>query len=139
MTLYNTKWPIPYFFIQHVFCAMYFFFNFQEALSLEKRPFFHATTLIFLLDALILVLSVITRTRSLQLLVLIFTVAWLSHHVRDSVRRGLWLPPFGETQPLSKMVYLTVILLLPLLFKFLYIQWKSHPTENTLHYQYNIV
>ena len=107
---------------------------FQDALTLEKRPFFHATTLMIVLDTAVLILSVITQTRSLQLFLMMFTLAWLSHHIRDSVRRGLWFPPFGETQPLSKFTYLSVILLLPLVFKFVYYYWRIHPTERMLQY-----
>jgi len=51
---------------------------------------------------------------------MIVTVAWLSHHVRDAVRRGMWFYPFGSTPPLPKAVYLATIILLPLLMSILY-------------------
>ena len=107
---------------------------FQDALSLQKRPFFHATTLIFVIDGIFLLFSLVLRTRSLQLFAMMFSVAWLSHHIRDSTRRGLWFPPFGETPPLPRYLYLAVILLLPLVTRIVYNSWKTHPAQRTLQY-----
>lgn len=43
------------------------------------------------------------------------TTAWFSHHIRDGYRRGLWFYPFGETAPLSRTVYLTIIVIFPVI------------------------
>lgn len=109
-------------------------FHLKDALSLQKRPFFHATTLIIIIDGILIVMSLLLRTRSLQLFTMIFSVAWLSHHVRDSVRRGLWFPPFGETPQLPKFLYLICISLIPLVTKFVYYRWKTHAGHRTLQY-----
>lgn len=95
-------------------------FFFQAALSLPSRPPFHATTIILLVDAVLLLLSAITKSKTPVLYCLIFSVAWLSHHVRDAVRRGIWFYPFGSTPPLPKIVYLGIILTLPLMFGVVY-------------------
>lgn len=43
---------------------------------------------------------------------LIFT-AFLSHHIRDAHRRGIWFCPFGSTPPISKWCYISITCLLP--------------------------
>ena len=108
--------------------------SFQDALSLQKRPFFHATTLIVIIDGILLLFSLIFRTRSMQLFAMMFSVAWLSHHIRDSTRRGLWFPPFGETSPLPRILYLAIILTLPLVTRIIYDLWKTHPVQRTIQY-----
>jgi len=43
-----------------------------------------------------------------------FAVAWTTHHLRDGLRRGIWISPFGHTLPLPKWLYLTAITAVPL-------------------------
>lgn len=44
--------------------------------------------------------------------ILIF-VAWFTHQLRDSIRRGLWIYPFGSTPSLPYPVYLFTVGILP--------------------------
>lgn len=44
-------------------------------------------------------------------------IAWSTHHVRDATRRGLWFVPFGSTRPLPHWLYISVILLCPLIVR----------------------
>jgi len=44
----------------------------------------------------------------------IFIVAWTTHHLRDGLRRGLWIAPFGHTPPLPQLLYLALITAVPL-------------------------
>ena len=50
---------------------------------------------------------------------ILLTYAWmifgsfLSHHIRDGNRRGLWFWPFGSTPPIPYNLYLTACMALP--------------------------
>lgn len=44
--------------------------------------------------------------------------SFMSHHVRDGNRRGLWFWPFGSTQPIPYYLYLSICMVLPY-----FIQW----------------
>lgn len=96
-------------------------FVFQEALSLRRRPPFHATTIIIVIDLVLILLSVILHKKFL-FGAFIFTTAWFSHHVRDGHRRGLWFYPLGETAPIPEFFYLAIIFLFPLLMRIAYLQ-----------------
>lgn len=43
---------------------------------------------------------------------LVFT-AFLSHHIRDANRRGVWFYPFGSTLPIPKWGYICITCVLP--------------------------
>jgi len=43
-----------------------------------------------------------------------FAVAWTTHHLRDGLRRGLWIAPFGHTPALPKWLYLAATTAVPL-------------------------
>lgn len=58
----------------------------------------------------------------------ILAAAFLSHHIRDSKRRGLWLWPLGSTPPLPIVLYLTSQMLLPHIFAI--IMFKFSPFNN---------
>ncbi|WAR29641.1 TM267-like protein, partial [Mya arenaria] len=104
----------------------------EAALSLPSRPPFHATTVIFLVDLILLIMAAILKSGTPLTLALMFTVAWFSHHVRDGTRRGLWLPPFTETPPLSGLAYLGLIMVIPLLGRILYTNWLQFSTDRQL-------
>ncbi|XP_032829761.2 transmembrane protein 267 [Petromyzon marinus] len=83
---------------------------------LRGRPPLHNTTLVL---ALALSLEVVL-VRPLGLLggpwerlPALAALAWLSHHVRDGARRGLWLWPLGSTPPLPRWAYLALTAALP--------------------------
>ncbi|XP_078577365.1 transmembrane protein 267-like [Branchiostoma floridae x Branchiostoma japonicum] len=85
----------------------------KDALTLPARPPFHATSLLLSTAFTIWVLLKIMDWKALHLLPWICTVAWLSHHIRDGTRRGLWFPPIGSTPPIPDWMYIGLIVLLP--------------------------
>lgn len=48
---------------------------------------------------------------------LLLLTAWLTHHLRDSIRRGLWFCPWGSLKPTPYWLYLTAMALLPLMLQ----------------------
>ncbi|XP_060567037.1 transmembrane protein 267-like [Ruditapes philippinarum] len=101
-------------------------FSLKSALSLPTRPPFHATTLIVIIDITMGIMAAILKSQSLFLGLLIFTTAWISHHVRDGHRRGLWFYPFGETAPIPKFIYIGIIMILPLFIMLFYLNYYQH-------------
>ncbi|XP_077997062.1 transmembrane protein 267-like [Glandiceps talaboti] len=85
----------------------------KAALSLDSRPLFHCTTLIPVIAVLLKLANVLRPMPHLKPLPWIFTVAWLTHHIRDGFRRGLWLWPFGNTDPLPYWLYLIATMMSP--------------------------
>ena len=96
-----------------LFCKFMFF---QDALHLNKRPFLHATTIVFIVTPILQVWFAqnISFLRSLPYM---FVVAVISHHLRDGNRRGLWFWPFGSTPPLSYWLYISCTVALPFVLK----------------------
>lgn len=64
-------------------------------------------------------------------------LAFTSHHLRDGNRRGIWLYPYTNTQPLGKFVYVTLICMLPYVFAFMFNYTK--PVFSHKVVQYSIV
>ena len=95
------------------FCKFMFF---QDVLQLNRRPFLHATTIVFILGPILQVWFAqnISFLRSLPYM---FVVAVISHHLRDGNRRGLWFWPFGSTPPLPYWLYISCIVALPFFMK----------------------
>lgn len=93
-----------------------FCYVFQDALQLNRRPFLHATTIVFILGPILQVWFAqnISFLRSLPYM---FVVAVISHHLRDGNRRGLWFWPFGSTPPLPYWLYISCIVALPFFIK----------------------
>ncbi|KJE95185.1 hypothetical protein CAOG_005662 [Capsaspora owczarzaki ATCC 30864] len=96
----------------------------QDATSLPRRPFAHSVTfaVAFAIAAYMVptILQRIHRQPQSDLPTQLFgvvLVAMLSHQIRDGSRRGLWVPPFGETAPLPLIVYLGLELLLPVVMR----------------------
>ena len=81
-------------------------FFFQGAVALQQRPPFHSTSLVLAVTGLLWLTSLGLHLPQLKKLTLACFVAWLSHHLRDAVRRGLWFPPFGSTPPLPYAAYI---------------------------------
>ncbi|XP_061428465.1 transmembrane protein 267 [Lethenteron reissneri] len=83
---------------------------------LRGRPPLHNTTLVLAL-ALSLELVLVRPLGLLggpwERLPALAALAWLSHHVRDGARRGLWLWPLGSTPPLPRWAYLALTAALP--------------------------
>jgi len=59
-------------------------------------------------------LSKTSVQRAVILLCCIFAVAWSTHHLRDGLRRGIWIAPFGHTPPLPNWLYLVATVAIPL-------------------------
>lgn len=100
----------------------------KDAVSLSGRPPFHCTTVIPVAVCFSLLMSYHIRRRSVchcASFSLLFITAWLSHHIRDAHRHGLWFWPLGSTPPLPYFVYISGILLLPLLVKLYYYSTMS--------------
>ena len=86
----------------------------QDALHLPRRPYLHTTSIVLTVAPLLQVCFA-QNNPSLKSLPFMFTVAVLSHHLRDSNRRGLWFWPFGTTPPLPQWLYISCTLVLPYL------------------------
>ncbi|KAL9985708.1 hypothetical protein ACROYT_G008144 [Oculina patagonica] len=91
-------------------------FKLQDALHLNRRPFLHTTTIVFIVVPILQVWFAqnISFLRSLPYL---FAVAVISHHLRDGIRRGLWFWPLGSTPPLPYWMYISCIVALPFVIK----------------------
>merc|ERR1712013_119395 len=87
----------------------------QDAVSLPSRPLLHCSTPLLLPLLLLLLLHQSPHLRFL----LLFLTCVTSHHLRDSLRRGLWFCPLGETPPLPLPLYFSLLLVLPLISRLL--------------------
>ncbi|XP_019622820.1 PREDICTED: transmembrane protein 267-like [Branchiostoma belcheri] len=88
-------------------------FRLKDALSLPERPPFHATSLLLSTVFTMWILLKMMDWKALHILPWVCTVAWLSHHIRDGTRRGLWFPPIGSSPPIPYWLYIGLIVLLP--------------------------
>ncbi|XP_052089177.1 transmembrane protein 267-like [Mytilus californianus] len=111
----------------------------KSALSLSKRPIFHASSIIPVAVGCIWIISYLRSNDLLKRLSLIFLVAWTSHHIRDGTRRGLWFPPFGSTQPLPKTTYVILIMFLPLLLRSVLYLTEQRQSYSNLSIQRELV
>lgn len=80
----------------------------RDAMSLSARPFGHAVSFVVLCVALLKALRPASDAWVL------LAVAWGTHHLRDAVKRGLWLAPFGHTPRVPYAAYVAAMALLPL-------------------------
>lgn len=90
---------------------------FQHATNLPSRPFLHCSTIPVVVLALTLLVVSTTKpgTSSLRfsLWSMMVFCAFVSHHIRDATRRGLWFLGYGHTVALPYWSYVAVILGLP--------------------------
>ncbi|XP_015123638.1 transmembrane protein 267 [Diachasma alloeum] len=91
----------------------------SDATRLSKRPFLHATTVPIILWTLMLLTSKVSNNVRMEHYSWIILMSFLSHHIRDATRRGLWFAPFGSTRPIPYNVYNAVIILLPYVFYYI--------------------
>lgn len=73
----------------------------EDATRLRARPFLHCTSIVILAILIIMLAARLTGQLQLYHLTLMASVAVTSHHLRDSLRRGLWLWPYGSTPPVK--------------------------------------
>ncbi|XP_068627242.1 transmembrane protein 267 [Battus philenor] len=109
-------------------------FKLKDLVHLKQRGILHCTTLWILLTAISLFLSHLTKRLNIYTLTFMAVLAYMSHHVRDANRRGLWLYPFGHTPPLSKYFYIFLLLVLPRVVANLYLYMKPAYRHTVLYY-----
>lgn len=85
----------------------------SDIISLNKRPFLHCTTIPILLWVILILSSIILNSPLLNESAWIISASFLSHHIRDGTRRGLWFCPFGSTQPIPYYIYISITMALP--------------------------
>ncbi|XP_031575160.1 transmembrane protein 267-like [Actinia tenebrosa] len=88
----------------------------KNAVSLPHRPPLHATTILPFVVPILQVWCA-QNIPCLHHLPYMFIVAVLSHHLRDAYRRGLWFWPMGSTPPLPYWVYLSCVVILPVIVR----------------------
>ena len=92
----------------------------QAALTLPRRPFLHCSTVIpIAVLSVKLAVHLFKLRDSWRFLPWMILVSWTSHHIRDGIRHGLWICPFGKTPPLPSSFYVISTLSLPHLCSFL--------------------
>ncbi|XP_043848422.1 transmembrane protein 267 [Dromiciops gliroides] len=92
----------------------------KAALNLPHRPFLHCSTLIpIVVLTLKLIMHLFRLKDSWCFLPWMLFISWTSHHVRDGIRHGLWICPFGKTSPLPYWLYVTITASLPHLCSFI--------------------
>nr|XP_002739951.1 PREDICTED: transmembrane protein C5orf28 homolog [Saccoglossus kowalevskii] len=107
----------------------------KDAVSLPSRPLFHATSLIPVIASVIALIEYFCAGKyRLKPVWLIFTTAWLSHHLRDAVRRGLWFWPIGSTPALPYWLYMICILSLPVVSHLIFKLTATMETERAASY-----
>lgn len=85
----------------------------SDATSLSRRPFLHCTTVPIFLWFILILTSTTFNLPSLNHYSWIISASFLSHHIRDATRRGLWFCPLGSTQPIPYYAYIVISMTLP--------------------------
>ncbi|KAJ8007509.1 hypothetical protein DPEC_G00118230 [Dallia pectoralis] len=86
----------------------------KAATSLPQRPPLHCSTFIPILClSLRLVLWLGRLKDSWCSLPWMLFISLTSHHIRDGVRRGLWICPFGNTATISYWLYVSITATMP--------------------------
>ena len=80
----------------------------QGALHLPYRPIGHSIAFIFLITTLLRIISSCDTN-----VPIVYSLASLSHLIRDSSRRGLWFFLSVKTGPVSYLLHLVLLCLLP--------------------------
>ncbi|XP_015863585.3 transmembrane protein 267 [Peromyscus maniculatus bairdii] len=104
--------------IDHFFLARSL--SLKAALTLPRRPFLHCSTVIPVAVVSVKFAMHLFRLRdSWCFLPWMLFISWTSHHIRDGIRHGLWICPFGKTSPLPFWLYVITTLSLPHMCSFL--------------------
>lgn len=86
----------------------------KAALSLPRRPFLHCSTVIPVVALTLKFAMYLFKLKdSWCFLPWMLFISWTSHHIRDGIRHGLWLCPFGKTSPLPFWLYVITTASLP--------------------------
>nr|XP_033787666.1 transmembrane protein 267 [Geotrypetes seraphini]XP_033787675.1 transmembrane protein 267 [Geotrypetes seraphini]XP_033787684.1 transmembrane protein 267 [Geotrypetes seraphini]XP_033787692.1 transmembrane protein 267 [Geotrypetes seraphini]XP_033787701.1 transmembrane protein 267 [Geotrypetes seraphini]XP_033787712.1 transmembrane protein 267 [Geotrypetes seraphini]XP_033787721.1 transmembrane protein 267 [Geotrypetes seraphini] len=106
----------------------------KTALHLPQRPPFHCTTLIPVVTLILKCVMQIFRLKdSWCFLPWMIFISWTSHHVRDGIRHGLWICPFGHTAPLPYWLYIAITASLPSLCSFVMYLTGTQELMSTKH------
>ncbi|XP_064260358.1 transmembrane protein 267 isoform X1 [Passer domesticus] len=91
----------------------------DAALTLPRRPLLHCSTVIPVVALTLKFIMQLFRLKdSWCFLPWMLFISWTSHHVRDGIRHGLWICPFGKTPPLPYWLYVAITASLPHLCSF---------------------
>lgn len=108
-----------------------------DAVRLSRRPPFHATIPLVLASGFICLVRKYYHMHNEFLTINLLTVlgpialvAVTSHHLRDALRRGIWLWPFHKTQHTPSLPY-PLVYALTLLFPLFVAKFIYRPTEMT--------
>lgn len=86
----------------------------RAALTLPRRPFLHCSTVIpVVVMTLKFTMHLFKLKDSWCFLPWMLFMSWTSHHIRDGIRHGLWICPFGKTSPLPFWLYVVMTSSLP--------------------------
>ncbi|XP_020639261.1 transmembrane protein 267 [Pogona vitticeps] len=92
----------------------------KAAFTLPRRPFLHCSTVIPVACLMLkLIMHLFKLKDSWCFLPWMLFISWTSHHVRDGIRHGLWICPFGKTVPLPYWLYVAITASLPHLCSFI--------------------
>ena len=93
-------------------------FRIADVGSLQKRPFFHNSLTLLLINLLLFVVLSYLNSNKRYTWSILFFMSWFSHHIRDGTRRGLFFDPLGTSMVINYNLYILIILLMPLTFRF---------------------
>ncbi|XP_007430525.1 transmembrane protein 267 [Python bivittatus] len=92
----------------------------KAALTLPQRPFLHCSTVIPVVCLMLrFAMHLLKLKDSWCFLPWMMFISWTSHHIRDGIRHGLWICPFGKTVPLPYWLYVAITATLPHLCSFI--------------------
>ncbi|XP_045509092.1 transmembrane protein 267 [Colias croceus] len=111
--------------------------HFKDLTTLKQRGFLHCTTLWIIITSILFIYSYMYKKLNIYILTFMLTIAYTSHHIRDANRRGIWIYPYGHTQPIPKYIYISLLSILPMVFVYIYQYFK--PVGKNTVVQYNIL
>ncbi|XP_032752735.1 transmembrane protein 267 [Rattus rattus] len=118
--------------VDHFFMARSL--SLQAALTLPRRPFLHCSTVIpITVLSVKLAMHLFKLRDSWRFLPWMIFISWTSHHIRDGIRHGLWICPFGKTPPLPFWLYVISTLSLPHTCSFLMYLTGTRETMSSKH------
>jgi len=97
--------------VDHFFAANSW--KLRDATNLDRRPFLHCTTVPIILWTLLMIVSRKFGSPGMSNYAWIILTSFLSHHIRDGSRRGLWFAPLGSTRPIPYYLYIALSMGLP--------------------------
>nr|XP_033340130.1 transmembrane protein 267 [Megalopta genalis] len=100
----------------------------NDATHLKKRPFLHCTTVPIVIWTLLNLYSSMFNHPKSSYYAWMILASFLSHHIRDGTRRGLWFCPIGSTEPIPYYLYLCMSMMLPHVLQWLMIM-PAHETK----------